>query len=151
MAGVLDLKLLKKNPVAAAAARRQKCGKSMGAEQGEGRAARAAARRRGRANAFGGCVRVRRAGARAGAADMPVECRGLCVVRTVLHVQCSPPFVRACCLGNAGRRAANGHARRGARVRVLQSMVPLGAAQTLPVHLRCQFGLGSSTGSASLG
>eukprot|EP00966_Prymnesium_polylepis_P332600 7388082-Prymnesium_polylepis.3 len=38
---------------------------------------------------FGGCVR--RAGARAGAADrhlhMLVECPGLCVVRAMLHVQ----------------------------------------------------------------
>eukprot|EP00966_Prymnesium_polylepis_P148737 3436223-Prymnesium_polylepis.1 len=55
------------------------------------------------------------AGARAGATEMPVECLGLCVVRTVLHVQCSALLVRVCCLGNAGHRVANGHARRGAR------------------------------------
>ena len=77
---------------------------------------------------FGGCVR--RAGARAGAADMLVECPGLCVVRAMLHVQCDALLVRVCRLGNAGHRVASGHARRGARVRVRQSMGPLGAAQS---------------------
>jgi hypothetical protein len=83
---------------------------------------------------FGGCVR--RAGARAGAADMPVECPGVRVVRTVLHVQCNALLVCVCRLGNAGHRVAIGHARRGARVRVRQSMEPLGSAQS-PAPFGC--------------
>mmetsp|Transcript_32277 Transcript_32277/g.79974 ORF Transcript_32277/g.79974 Transcript_32277/m.79974 type:complete len:100 (-) Transcript_32277:144-443(-) len=53
-------------------------GKSMGVEPGEGGPRVLLHVAVGVQMPFGGCVR--RAGARAGAADMPVECPGLCVV-----------------------------------------------------------------------
>jgi hypothetical protein len=86
---------------------------------------------------FGGCVR--RAGARAVEPPTCLWSARACVlwlVRTVLHVQCNALLVRVCRLGNAGHRVANEHTRRGARVRVRQSMAPLGSAQS-PTPFGC--------------
>ena len=80
----------------------------MGVEQGEGGPRVLLHVAVGVQVSFGGCVR--RSGARAGAADMPVECPGVRVVHAVLHVQCNALLVCVCRLGNAGHRVAIGHA-----------------------------------------
>jgi hypothetical protein len=115
-------------PAPAARARRQAEVNSAGAEQREG------GQRVPRRDGVGVWVprdgRVRRVGARAGAACVHVKCSGLGGVRACCAVGCRALRVYADRMGDARVGSAGGHARRGRMDRARWSGGPLGAAQS---------------------